>query len=117
MDRHPIETMGGVFIYINRKGGTQVEEDKNKPPMTEEQSQIPDSRVQEQIRLEIPDANRTDAPVPERPTGNVIDISGDLIDRIMAQQTARETDISAEAPAPEGGQEWEKPHVPGPTLP
>ena len=86
-----------------------MEEDKNKPPMTEEQSQIPDSRVQEQIRLEIPDANRTDAPVPERPTGNVIDISGDLIDRIMAQQTARETDISAEAPAPEGGQEWEKP--------
>ena len=83
--------------------------EKNEAPMTKGQSPLPDAEIQEQIKLDIPVANVTDTPIPERQTGNVIDISGDLIDKIMAQQTVCEADISAEAPAPEGGQEWEKP--------
>ncbi|MFG6351628.1 MAG: hypothetical protein K1W21_08480, partial [Oscillospiraceae bacterium] len=78
-------------------------EDKTQLSLNEEQSQIPDAGIQEQIKLDA------DAPVLERTTGNVIDISGDLIDKLMSQQTAHEDGIPAETPAKEGGQEWEKP--------
>ena len=56
-------------------------EDTSKSPTPGGQSSV--SEIQEQIELEIPAANRTDAPISERPTGNVIGISGDLIDKIM----------------------------------
>ena len=78
-------------------------EDKTQLSLNEEQPQIPDAGIQEQIKLDA------DAPVLGCTTGNVIDISGDLIDKLMSQQTAHEDGIPAETPAPEGGQEWEKP--------
>ncbi len=46
--------------------------------------------------------------MPERTTGNVIDISEDLIDKIMAEQSVSQETSATKAP-PEGRQEWEKP--------
>ena len=79
--------------------------------MEEDKTQILDSGIQEQIKLDIPAPDTVGIPVPERPTGNVIEISGELIDKIIAEQKAHEADISAEGQegSHEGTQEWEQP--------
>ena len=82
-----------------------MEEDKTQLSIDEGQPSLPDTGIQEQIKLDVAGPETLDSPVPERTTGNVIDISGDLIDKIMAEQS-----VSHEVSAPpEGGQEWEKP--------
>ena len=82
-----------------------MEEDKTQLSIDEGQPSLPDTGIQEQIKLDVAGPETLDTPVPERTTGNVIDISGDLIDKIMAEQS-----VSHEVSAPpEGGQEWEKP--------
>ena len=80
-----------------------MEEDKTQLSIDEGQPSLPDTGIQEQIKLDVAGPETLDSPVAERPTGNVIDISGDLIDKIMAEQS-----VSHEVSAPpEGRQEWE----------
>ena len=82
-----------------------MEEDKTQLSIDGGQPSLPNTGIQEQIKLDVAGPETLDSPVPERTTGNVIDISGDLIDKIMAEQS-----VSHEVSAPpEGGQEWEKP--------
>ena len=85
-----------------------MEEDKTQLSIDEGQPSLPDTGIQEQIKLDVAGPETLDSPVPERTTGNVIDISGDLIDKIMAEQSVSQ-ETSATKDPPEGGQEWEKP--------
>ena len=85
-----------------------MEEDKTQLPIDEGQPSLPDTGIQEQVKLGVAGPETLDSPVPERTTGNVIDISGDLIDKIMAEQSVSQ-ETSATKDPPEGGQEWEKP--------
>nr|WP_325216865.1 ParB/RepB/Spo0J family partition protein [uncultured Oscillibacter sp.] len=85
-----------------------MEEDKTQLSIDEGQPSLPDTGIQEQVKLGVAGPETLDSPVPERTTGNVIDISGDLIDKIMAEQSVSQ-ETSATKDPPEGGQEWEKP--------
>ena len=85
-----------------------MEEDKTQLSIDEGQPSLPDTGIQEQVKLGVAGPETLDSPVPERTTGNVIDISGDLIDKIMAEQSVSQ-ETSATKDPPESGQEWEKP--------
>ena len=85
-----------------------MEEDKTQLSIDEGQPSLPDTGIQEQIKLGVAGPETLDSPVPERTTGNVIDISEDLIDKIMAEQSVSQETSATKAP-PEGRQEWEKP--------
>lgn len=86
-----------------------MEKDKSEIPISEGLPTVLDSRIQEQIKLDIPTADTPDAPASELPVGNVIDISGDLIDKIMAKQTARKDSISVEAQEKEAARSGRSP--------
>ena len=85
-----------------------MEENKTQLSIDEGQPSLPNTGIQEQIKLDVAGPETLDSPVPGRTTGNVIDISGDLIDKIMAKQSVSQ-ETSATKDHPEGGQEWEKP--------
>ena len=85
-----------------------MEEDKTQLSIDEGQPSLLDTGIQEQIKLGVAGPETLDSPVPERTTGNVIDISEDLIDKIMAEQSVSQETSATKAP-PEGRQEWEKP--------
>ena len=85
-----------------------MEEDKTQLSIDEGQPSLSDTGIQEQIKLGVAGPETLDSPVPERTTGNVIDISEDLIDKIMAEQSVSQ-ETSATKDPPEGGQEWERP--------